>query len=27
VMRAANELSAELGYEGAALEVVRKAAG
>ncbi len=27
VMRAANELSAELGYVGAALEVVRKAAG
>jgi len=27
VMRAANELSAELGYEGAPLEVARKAAG
>src|SRR5467141_4683948 len=27
VMRAANELSAELGYEGAPLEVVRRAAG
>jgi DNA-binding IclR family transcriptional regulator len=27
VMRAANELSVELGYEGAALELVRKAAG
>ena len=27
VMRAANELSAELGYQGAAFEVVRRAAG
>ena len=27
LMRAANELSAELGYEGAPLEVLRKAAG
>lgn len=27
VMRAANELSAELGYEGVSLEVVRRAAG
>ncbi len=27
VMRAANELSAELGYEGVTLEVVRRAAG
>jgi hypothetical protein len=27
VMRAANELSTELGYEGAPLEVVRRAAG
>jgi len=27
VMRAANELSAELGYQGAPLEVARRAAG
>jgi DNA-binding IclR family transcriptional regulator len=27
VMQAANELSAELGYQGAPLEVVRRAAG
>jgi DNA-binding IclR family transcriptional regulator len=27
VMRAANELSAELGYEGVSLEVMRRAAG